>query len=169
MTNNSINPNNNLEPFYSNVVLVKDVAIFGGSKYPTYSDATNGIVAIVGVFDLMDNTIHTPIILPKNTKKASIRVLVNEGVIAPKFPAFVNMNGKIPFDFDYGDPPYNLATVSNPESIALLEGSELEIYGIENIRKLMFFNNRVIISGSGAIIKYNTTPVPFLLNITLFK
>lgn len=169
MTNQSTNPNNYLTPFYTNTVLVKEVSIFGGSKSNVYSNDTDRIISIVGVFDVLDNDLHIPIPLPKNTKKASVRVLVKEGILAPKFPAFVNLDGSIPFDFDYGDPPYNLATVANPKSIALLDGSEIDVFGIENIKKLMFFNNRTMVTGAGATVKFNASPIPFLLNITLFK
>lgn len=162
ITNNSINPNSFLKAFYSETVLVNNTAVFNAKH--------NGIESIVGVFPWYDAecTTHTPIELPNYTKKALIRVMVREAAIAPKHPAFVSMDGKVSFDYD-DDVPYVLNHSANPKSMPLLEGSEIEVYGINEIKKLMFFNNRTFTPEVGSPIVYNETPIKFLLNITLFK
>lgn len=163
ITNSSQNPNSFLKAFYSETLLVNGTAVFNAEH--------NGVKSIIGVFPWYDTAFatHTPIVLPAHTKKALIRVMVREGEVAPKHPAFVSMDGLNIFDFD-DDVPYVLNHSANPKCMPLLEGSEIEVYGINEIRKLMFFNNRTYVpAGGGSPIIYNETPVNFLLNITLFK
>lgn len=163
MTNQSNNPNSFLEPFYNETLLINGAAIFGAK--------INGIPTIIGTFGWYDVNFekHTPVELPINTKKAVVRVMVQPNTIAPKHPVFVCLDGNVPYDYD-NDSPYVLNYPSDPKAMPLLDGSEIEVFGYENIKKLMFFNNRSVGSSlDGTEIKYNANPINFLLNISLFK
>lgn len=166
MNNNAISPNTFLKAFYSETVLVKAKAAFDGF----YLENNTQIKSIVGVYKWHDTgfLVHSPIILPEYTKKAIVRVMVAPGIIAPKHVAFCNMNAVNGTEYTYvlEEPPatYGFTLSAGVKGFALLEGTEIEVTGVAEIRKLLFFNNLT----NGATL-YNADPINFLLNITLFK
>ena len=166
MNNSAINPNSFLKAFYSETVLVKAKAAFDGF----YLENNAQIKSIVGVYKWHDTAclVHSPIMLPENTKKAIVRVMVAPGVIAPKHVAFCNMNAVNGSEYTYvlEEPPATYSFTLSPgiKGIALLEGTEIEVTGIAEIRKLLFFNNLTNVATL-----YNADPINFLLNITLYK
>lgn len=158
ITNSALNPNAFLKAFYTDTVLVKDNVLFNGVQYDPITNVPSTIIA--NVYDWYDTAFVTgkSIVLPAYTKKALLRVLVPEGVIAPKYIAFANLHGA----------PFLLDALVDPKKMALLEGSEIEIYGFNEIKKLILFNNRSNVVG-GVTTLHNATPIAFLLNITLYK
>lgn len=159
MTNQSNNPNSFLEVFYSNTVVVNDWVNFGDDY--TGNDLIMRSV-ISPVFYWFDEIFSQPlnIDIPSNTKKAVVRVFAKEGVIAPKFIAFATLDDGLFSDVN---------AINNERSIALLDGSELEIFGYDEIRKLQLYNNRQNINAPLDVKLFNENPIPFYLNITLFK
>ena len=158
MTNQSNNPNSFLEVYYSNTVLIQNGVVFGANE--TDENLVNHSV-VSPVFAWHDEIFDQPlnVKLLSNTKKVSVRVFAKESVIAPKFIAFASLVDQL-YLTDVNE--------ANDRSIALLDGSELEIFGYDEIRKLVLYNNRYNITGLDTKL-FNDSPIPFYLNITLFK
>lgn len=158
MTNESIDPNKYLKAFYSNMALCNGLAFIGPQTVNTYPWWDTGF------------TTHTQIDIPKHTKKAVFRVIIPEGTIAPKYPVFVSLDGLTTSDISFNnDGSIDVISVSSdPSAIALLDGSEIEVYGYKEIIKTIFFNNRVKV-GAPTQPSFNANPINFLLNITLYK
>ena len=171
MTNSATEPNNFLKAFYWETFLINGACLFGAQSI-TADSAGKIVPAIIGTYNWWDTTFatHKPIQLPEHTKKALLRVMVPEGTIAPKHPAFLSMDGSSAFEYeDNGDGTYINNMSTNPKATALLDGSEIEIFGIDEIRKIIVINQLQITKPDTSIVKYNADPINFYLNITLFK
>jgi len=163
------NPNSFLKVSYNEIVRVRGVCLFDGEK------AANGERGTIGLYEWYDTTFlkHKIIPIPSNTKKALIKVIVPEGVVAPKYPAFYGFLNGTGLDYDYEPPfPPSLPTGNYVLNIGiarrpLMDGEEIEVWGIDEIRKLTFSNNIIDTPASPKI--FNIAPVVFLLGITLYK
>lgn len=172
MTNSSLDPNKHLKVFYSELLLINGAAIFVGESVKLVPLGAS-VPAIVGVTKWWDSGLasHNPVALPKHTKKAHIRVIVPPGVIAPKHPVFlVNDYNKTDYDLDENeDGSITLNFSTDRKGIALFDGSEIEVFGYDEIRKLAFLSNLEHVIPGPTTLKFNATPVNVYLNITLYK
>lgn len=133
-------PNGFLKAYYSNTVLSNQTVLFDN----TFNNLPN---QITGIFKQDDTSFTTPISIPllKITKKILVKVLSPDYVLTPnKFIAHCNLIGE------------NFGTPNMTSRLAMREGDELELYGIEEIKRLVFLQN-------------NYAPQDYLLQISLFK
>lgn len=133
-------PNGFLKAYYSNTVLSNQTVLFDN----TFNNTPN---QITGIFKQDDTSFTTPISIPllKITKKMLVKVLCPDYVLTPnKFIAHCNLIGE------------NFGTPNMTSRLAMREGDEVELYGIEEIKRLVFLQN-------------NYAPQDYLLQISLFK
>ncbi len=133
-------PNGFLKAYYSNTVLSNRTVLFDD----TFDNVPN---QITGIFKQDDIGFNTPVAIPvlKITKKILVRVFSPDYVLAPnKFVAHCNLIAE------------NFGTPSMTSRLAMREGDEIELYGIEEIKRLVFLQN-------------NYVPQDYLLQISLFK
>lgn len=143
MTNEAINPNGFLECFFADTFLVKDIVTCADT------DIT-GLIRFTGLYDKFSNSFTAPneriAHIPLNTKRINLRVFEPENInYGGKFVANYNFDVKKSFG-----PPNDIPR------LFLLNGSELEIYSTDEMKKL-------------AMMVHFTTRNPFFLSISLFK
>lgn len=140
MTNESLNPNSFLKAHFTDTYLCN-----GNVKFnDVFENVANNIT---GIFGKNDTSFVTPLGLkiPNFIKRINLRVFSPSYIAYPdKFVAHYNLTGTL-----YGTP-------SLTPRLFLLDGSEIEVYGIVEIRKIILMTN-------------NVTDNPYLLNISLFK
>lgn len=139
MTNSALNPNSFLKAHFTDTFLCNGSARF--------DDVNNGQSIVSGLFSKLDTDFENPteLVIPNFIKRANLRVFNPEFVPYPdKFIAGYNLTGTI-----YGSGSLN-------PRLLLLDGSEIEVYGVAEIRKIILFPN---------IPAQN----PFLLSIAFFK
>ncbi len=133
-------PNGFLKAYYSNTVLANDTVLFDD----TFNNLPN---QITGIYKQSDTGFTTPIAISllKITKKILVKVFSPDYVLAPnKFVAHCNLIAE------------NFGTPNLTSRLVMRDGDEIELYGIEEIRRLVFLQN-------------NYTPQDYLLQISLFK
>jgi len=136
--NVTIAPNGFLSAYSTDTYLVDGNVNFG--------DIDNGQDVITGLYRHDDNLFANPIklTLAGTTKKVLVRVFSPDGLPPVKFVAHANFEGVL-----YGNPS------ANPR-LFLLDGDEIEIYGLPEIKKIRLMPDNI-----------NTQP--FLVSISLFN
>lgn len=140
MTNSAINPNAYLKVFLTNTFLCNGTVLFDEG----FNDELH---QITGLYGKNDTGFVTPIsvALPDTIKRINLRVFAPAtSVYTTKFIAHYNLTKE-----NYGTPTLT------PRCF-LLDGSEIEVYGINEIRKIVMMQN-------------NFDPQPYYLGISLYK
>ena len=133
-------PNGFLKAYYSNTVLSNRTVLFDD----TFNNMPN---QITGIYKQDDTGFNIPIAIPvlKITKKMLVKVFSPDYILTPnKFIAHCNLIAE------------NFGTPNFTSRLVMRDGDEIELYGIEEIRKLVFLQN-------------NYAPQDYLLQISLFK
>lgn len=133
-------PNGFLKAYYSNTVLTNQTVVFDD----TFLSVPH---QITGIYKVDDLAFATPIAIPilNTTKKMLVKVLSPDYVVVPnKFIAHCNLIAE-----NFGTPNMN-------SRLLMKEGDEIELYGVSEIRRLVFMQN-------------NYVPQDYLLQISLFK
>lgn len=140
ITNSALNPNAFLKAFFTDTFLCNGTVLF--------DQTLSGVPHLInGLYGKNDTAFATPktVSLPNTTKRINLRVFAPPtSVYTSNFIAHYNLTGT-----NYGTP-------SLTPRCFLLDGSEIEIYGIAEMRKIVVLQN-------------NFDPQPFYLSISLYK
>jgi hypothetical protein len=144
MTNESLNPNSFLKCFFTDTFLCNGNVMFD-------QIALGNQIEVSGIANKNDTLFASPLtmIIPTFVKRANFRLFIPEFVSYPsKFAAIYTLNNEGP-----------LGTPTFEPMLFALDGSEIEIYGLDEIAKFRVKDN--IFSSSA--------PQPFYLSMSLFK